>query len=461
MRRRSLASLAICAGLALTSGWSSAEPAPPASTPPPAPHVAAFVTVTPDELRAWLPPPPAPDSLTADADRIAVLAAQAGRSAELERRAEEDAARGPVEWATWVLGPRSFDAERQPKAATLLRRLHDDLRAIVRTANATLPSRPRPPAVVPGVRPSLASERAGSPPPAYPSARAFALDVWSRTLAELYPTERERLRTAAADAAWLRVVGGAHYPTDLAGSERLAERVWARLAADPGFASALAEARAERAGLSARAPSVAAPALRYLPEPRPHDAWFPPPPQGAAATLELDTVRDAIGTRSEADLRWARAMDATDVREVARGLGLLPAGPIAPAVEALLAGVRSDVDLVLQRVRASHPRPRPAVVDPTLATAWPTPATPSYPSAKPLSFAVQLRVLATLRLTHDAARLDAWLAALAHSRTVAGVHYPSDSAAALAAAPRLAQLVVSSAAFAQERAALCRALECR
>jgi acid phosphatase (class A) len=186
----------------------------------------AFVSLTAEQIRADVPMWPDNDSLAGRSDLEVVLAQQVLRSAELADHAERDSSRGPLEWASFVLGEDVFDAGRLPATSALLERLHTDLRAINRAANAAFPTRERPRLRSPLVEPSLKSEQPGREVlPSYPSARTMATLVWAEVLSRLFPDRRQDLLAAAKNSAWLRVVGGAHYPTDITGGRLLAERV--------------------------------------------------------------------------------------------------------------------------------------------------------------------------------------------------------------------------------------------
>ena len=215
---------------------------------------APWVAFTEAELRAVLSAPPTAGSPAAETELDAVRALQAFRTPALVDEANADAPRGPVEWARHVLGA-DFDPARQSRAVALLERVHQDVRVVNRAANAAWPERPRPARVDARIVPSLPNAIEG---PSYPSARTAGTRVWAEVLAELYPHQRQALLDAAERSAWLRLLGGAHTPSDLVGGRRIADAFLHKLRAQPQYRAALAAARAEAAqGTSYLVPAAA------------------------------------------------------------------------------------------------------------------------------------------------------------------------------------------------------------
>ena len=429
----------------------------PAATPPP---LDPLVTLDDAELRAALPPWPAVGSFEDATDRLVVRMAQDQRTPALEAEAERDAARGPLAWADTALGP-DWQADHRPQAAALLARVQDTARAAVRAANAAHPPRPRP-RTRDGIAPSLASEQgAGTPHSSWPSARTVSLVLWSRTLSAIDPATTERLAAAAERGAWLRVVGGAHYPSDIAAGQRVADAVWRTLQRDAGFAAMLAEAQAEHAALGPRVRERADPADALLPEEwRDAMALFggPPAADSAADLAERRSVALAQHLRSPALAEAARRLDAADFWGVVRLA--MPAEAERwqaarwPAADAMLRAARADIEAALVEARANPDlqRPRPPRVDASLQPSLALPEGSGWPSAKVFSFHAQLALLVATRSADEGARLDAAVGALLRelgdSRVIAGVHAPGDVIAAERGADALAK-----AWLAEERAA--------
>jgi acid phosphatase (class A) len=202
-----------------------------------------FIEASELNLQAQLPRWPADESLGGRADLDAVLAFQAMRTTEQERLANDDAPRGPVEWAQLILGP-NFTPSRFPVTTDLLVRAHDDMRLINRAANIVHGLRERPMVRDSQVKPSLPNA-GGADNPSYPSARTAGSLIWANILSEVFPDRRDALVAAAEKTAWYRLVGGSHYPTDLEGGRAVATSAWSAFLRDSLFTERLSEARRE------------------------------------------------------------------------------------------------------------------------------------------------------------------------------------------------------------------------
>ena len=185
------------------------------------PTVAAvthFVNVAAWDFSALLPEPPAEGSLAAEGDLLAVRQAQAGRTAE------------QVAWAKLVEKDVVFNnasvlgawctRENLPRTAEFFAKLGDDLRAVDAASKKPF-RRARPTAGDASLQPCVALPASTS----YPSGSAMQAYVWAELLAELFPAKRGELLERAERAAWGRVIGGVHFPSDLVGGKRLAG-VW-------------------------------------------------------------------------------------------------------------------------------------------------------------------------------------------------------------------------------------------
>lgn len=187
-----------------------------------------------------IPAPPAPGSLAEQADLETVLLVQAFRSAE-----QEAWARRIDTWTLWdfadVLGPW-FKPASLPTLRALDQQMAEELRAFSQRAKALHP-RLRPPSSDPRVRPCLTVARDKS----YPSGHAQALCLQGELLGEIFPEHREALKAWAQRAMWSRVIGGAHFPSDIVAGRLLGEAVMAELRRSDAFRAAVERCRAEAA----------------------------------------------------------------------------------------------------------------------------------------------------------------------------------------------------------------------
>jgi acid phosphatase (class A) len=88
----------------------------------------------------------------------------------------------------------------------------------------------------------------------YPSGHAALGTVFAAILAELWPEQREALWRKGREAGWLRVKGGAHFPSDVYAGRVLGQAIVRAMLADAAFQRDLAEAKAEVAALQPREP---------------------------------------------------------------------------------------------------------------------------------------------------------------------------------------------------------------
>jgi len=69
----------------------------------------------------------------------------------------------------------------------------------------------------------------------YPSGHAAISGVWARVLGQLDPARAKAFMTRADQIALDRVLGGVHYPTDIAAGKVLAEKIFEKLEANSEF----------------------------------------------------------------------------------------------------------------------------------------------------------------------------------------------------------------------------------
>jgi membrane-associated phospholipid phosphatase len=161
-----------------------------------------------------------------------------------------------------------------------------------------------------------------------------------------------------------------------------------------------------------------------------------PPPDAQATAIELQELRTLAEQRDAATLERIRYWDfwspahrwnelLTDTR-VAQNL-LSPDGLRAFA---MLNVAISDALIAAWDSKYAYNRHRPGEADPPLATALPTPHSPSYPCEYAVAAGAGAAVLAHLFPT-EAQRFTTAAEEAARSRVLAGVVYPSDARAGL------------------------------
>jgi len=195
-----------------------------------------------------LPAPPSAGSLEAKTDLETVLQVQAGRTPEQVAWARLADSLDPFALAGYgdLLGPR-LTRENRPRLAKLMDDCKDDLGAVYQTAQQQF-ARLRPFVVDPRVQLCVKKPSVYS----YPSGHAYRAYLTAAILAEVFPEKRAELFDRARRIAWSRVIGGAHFPTDLEGGRRLAEAVMAAEFKNPAFCAAIHECRQEALSRKAR-----------------------------------------------------------------------------------------------------------------------------------------------------------------------------------------------------------------
>lgn len=203
---------------------------------------ASHYFVNPADLKpaAILPAPPADGSVAALADLETVLRVQESRTpaeAALAKRLETDDAFDYAEsLGSW------FTRENLPFTAIVLKHVSSDA-AAVSSLTKTLFSRRRPPQVEPTVHPCVEIPKSFS----YPSGHSMRAFVWAAVLSDIFPDHKEALFAQAHRAAWARIVGGVHFPSDDVGGRLLAAAIVAQLEKNPEYRKAIEQARAETA----------------------------------------------------------------------------------------------------------------------------------------------------------------------------------------------------------------------
>ncbi|MBL8516398.1 MAG: hypothetical protein JNM76_05450 [Betaproteobacteria bacterium] len=221
-----------------------------AATPTPTSKPPNFVDVKTIDLKAVLPPPPDTGSLADQTDKLTLLAVQAARSPAESFEAKRDAGSGPMPWAASLLGA-DFSAEKYPQLAKLLADVRDDYDPLAHVSPH--PARKRPSEQDARVQPLVPFRHAS-----YPSARTMGTRIWAHVIGDVMPQHRAALVAHAEKSAWLRVVAGVHFPSDLAGGLRVADAFIARLSVNEAYRARIVAARKEADDMAKAASAKAA-----------------------------------------------------------------------------------------------------------------------------------------------------------------------------------------------------------
>jgi len=165
---------------------------------------------------------------------------------------------------------------------------------------------------------------------------------------------------------------------------------------------------------------------------------LPPPPDAAAANAELAELKSLATQREAAALEriqyWGYASPSYRWNEmltdtaVAQNFGA--GGGAGIRAFAMLNVAIYDALITAWDTKYAYNRRRPGEADPQLATALPTPHSPSYPCEHSVAAGAGSAVLAHL-FPAEAPRFTAAAEEAARSRMLAGVVYPSDARAGL------------------------------
>lgn len=207
-----------------------------------------FVRLEKLNFRELLPPPPAADSVAAAADLETVLQVQAARTPEQTEWAKT-VDKDDVFLNREVLG-EWFSPDRLPATAAFFKSLGTDLKAVDAAAKAPF-HRKRPYQVDTRVKPCVPLPASSS----YPSGSGLQAFVWAHLLAEMVPWKHDALIDRAQRAAWGRVLGGVHFPSDVVAGRRLAQAFLAACRESAEFRNELEAARQEVAAALRRAES--------------------------------------------------------------------------------------------------------------------------------------------------------------------------------------------------------------
>lgn len=211
------------------------------SDPYPAPGT--FLTAEEVDLGAFLPPPPGVGSAVYQAEIDQLLAWQAHRTPDQVAAAVEDQSIDVFRFADAV-GP-GFQAKNLPLTRAFFREVVSDALAALEPVKARY-HRLRPYISDPRVEPAVAKPANDS----FPSSHAAAGYLFAILLANLLPDKAADVFARADLFALHRVLGGAHFPSDVEAGRLSAVLLAQKLFEKPRFQADLAAVQAElRAGL--------------------------------------------------------------------------------------------------------------------------------------------------------------------------------------------------------------------
>lgn len=224
-----------------TGAWINGElttpkPAQDTATPQPTFHFSTLATVSPAKVLAG---PPAANSKKLKKDFDTLLKWQAKRTPkQIEQAQYEDKSFTAYLFAN-VLGPQ-FTAEELPITDEFLKKVLHDAGDIAEAAKGIW-KRPRPYHTDSRIEPCVTRSKSFS----YPSGSATLGRMWALVLADIFPNQRKALLKRGQEIGLNRVIGGAHFPSDVEAGAKLADAMYRQLKKDPEYKRGLMAVRVE------------------------------------------------------------------------------------------------------------------------------------------------------------------------------------------------------------------------
>ena len=205
----------------------------------PAPAAPEYFDAARFDWHAVVPPPPVPGSTTAEAEREVALMLDHQRSAAQVALAKRYEKYDCFLFLTDVLG-RPCTPEALPRTAAIMQQVWVECRPPVDAAKAAW-NRPRPYIDNPALNPVVDKPNNAS----YPSGHAFGSSLLAVVLTAAFPEHAADWQQEAQLVRWSRLLGGAHYPSDVLAGRLLGEAVARELLRSPRMQAAIEEIRAE------------------------------------------------------------------------------------------------------------------------------------------------------------------------------------------------------------------------
>ena len=191
-------------------------------------------------LEKFLDAAPADDSDQTRADLAAMLQIQAQRTPEQCAAAAVDAEKSALRFATALGAPADLRAAQIPRLIALAHRLRETQEAISGLAKSHY-DRKRPYVFDARIQPCLTKPSNAS----YPSGHATWGWLAAYVFADMVPERRDALLERAQSYAQSRVIGGVHYPSDVAAGRIGGVAIASVLFTTPTFRRDEEQARAE------------------------------------------------------------------------------------------------------------------------------------------------------------------------------------------------------------------------
>lgn len=202
-----------------------------------------FITRQQIDFSKLLAPPPAVGSPQQVQEMAELMSLQKNRTPAQEAFAQADMERTVFRFAD-VMGP-DFTKEKMPKAQAFFEKVKKDADFILSPAKKHW-NRPRPYVTNPELHPCVKKPDNAS----YPSGHSTFGTVTAIILANMAPEKQALIYERGLTFAQNRLIGGAHYPSDVLAGRICGTVIAAFMLQNPAFQAQFAQARAEvRQGL--------------------------------------------------------------------------------------------------------------------------------------------------------------------------------------------------------------------
>lgn len=206
----------------------------------PIPSFPAYLAVDAIDYRAIVPPPPAEDSFQLRVDEECVLAFARERTPEQAALAKRYETLSVFLLLQPVLGDWATP-EALPLTAKIFEQARRAGRPAIEGAKASW-NRRRPYDRFPGrIEPAIAKPHNTS----YPSGHSADSAIYVAALTEILPEFAAAWQEQAARVRWSRLVGGAHYPSDVVAGQLLGTAIGREMLKSPRLKQDLDAVRAE------------------------------------------------------------------------------------------------------------------------------------------------------------------------------------------------------------------------
>jgi acid phosphatase (class A) len=198
----------------------------------------AFIAPGDIDVKALLIGPPDDNSAEHRQEVDAVLRYQESRTPEDVQRCKDEEEVTVFAFAS-VLGPW-FNEKDLPITGELMKDVYKQAKDVSAAAKKQW-NRMRPPLADARIKPCVKLEST----PSFPSGHATRGMAWAVLLAEIFPDKRDAIMARGRQIGEDRVIGGMHYPTDVAAGQKLGAEFSKRLLAIEAFRAELDKAKGE------------------------------------------------------------------------------------------------------------------------------------------------------------------------------------------------------------------------